>query len=564
MTTRVASLVSAVTISGNLIMTGISTSLNVAILNAASGISLYSSNLYTTTQGTVNDVVAGLNHVLFSKKTGLGSNMLWGFGNNASGEFAEYYSVGGTRQTPVGWGSTSTGSSCVAFAAGTNSVYVIAADGTLYMSGDNTRLQLGIDAAQDSYWAGPFDFPVTSNYVPYGVTQLAVGGGFCGALYGNGTIWVWGEGNALGINNVTPTTPVSLSVISTATVVWAGCASGSMGAKLSDGRIFVWGNNTNGQLGVGNTVNRLTPIAHPTFTSAASISIMAFGLSHTAAVNSSKQLYMFGSNANGQLGVNIVGSSRLTPVVISSISTATSVSCGRAHTAVVLTNGTVWVWGSNSDGQLGINVAGGTRQTPVQISSFSTATKVTCGDLHTAVICTDGAIYTFGSNTYGQLGINQAGGSRQTPVIPVDTGTWIGVYAPAVCGGGAAAAPIFQLDLDTDNARKLTTSAWTTGSDSRIKTDVQTANLERCVDIINSLDLKYFKWNFPDGKNPSDTHSLGWIAQDVKKIFPKSVTTTPEYGMEDFHNLDSDQIIKAMYGALKKMINDAYDEPVNL
>jgi hypothetical protein len=115
--------------------------------------------------------------------------------------------------------------------------------------------------------------------------------------------------------------------------------------------------------------------------------------------------------------------------------------------------------------------------------------------------------------------------------------------------------------MSTDKARKLTTTTWTTGSDQRIKTDVESANLSRCVDIVDSLDLKYFKWNFPPGTNPpTDRNSLGWIAQDVKEFFPKSIRLTQDYGFEDFHNLDSDQLIKTMYGALKKMCNDTYGQ----
>jgi hypothetical protein len=60
--------------------------------------------------------------------------------------------------------------------------------------------------------------------------------------------------------------------------------------------------------------------------------------------------------------------------------------------------------------------------------------------------------------------------------------------------------------------------------------------------------------------NPTDSRSLGWIAQDVKEFFPNSVRLTQDYGFDDFHNLDSDQLIKTMYGALKKMCQDTYGD----
>lgn len=101
-----------------------------------------------------------------------------------------------------------------------------------------------------------------------------------------------------------------------------------------------------------------------------------------------------------------------------------------------------------------------------------------------------------------------------------------------------------QLDLSTDLARKFTTSTWVTGSDKRIKMNIQTANLVRCAEILDSVDLKYFEWKNSTG----DQHSLGWIAQDVQKVFPKSVAPDAN----GILMLNSDQLIKVLYGALKQ------------
>jgi hypothetical protein len=113
----------------------------------------------------------------------------------------------------------------------------------------------------------------------------------------------------------------------------------------------------------------------------------------------------------------------------------------------------------------------------------------------------------------------------------------------------------YQLDLSGDSARKLTTSTWTTGSDEALKTNIEVADLDRCIEIVSQLDLKYFKWNIPNAQ-VDDTHSLGWIAQDVEKIFPKAVRTSETHGFSDFKDLNSDQIIKVMWGALKKLRAD--------
>jgi hypothetical protein len=121
---------------------------------------------------------------------------------------------------------------------------------------------------------------------------------------------------------------------------------------------------------------------------------------------------------------------------------------------------------------------------------------------------------------------------------------------------GPVTYPQYQLELTTDYARKLTTSTWTIGSDERLKTDIETANVDRCVEIVQNLDLKRFAWNFPDGSQPPDSHSLGWIAQEFAQFFPRSVEEAPAHGIMDFKNLNSDQIIKVMWGALKKLRAD--------
>ena len=112
--------------------------------------------------------------------------------------------------------------------------------------------------------------------------------------------------------------------------------------------------------------------------------------------------------------------------------------------------------------------------------------------------------------------------------------------------------PVYQLDLSTDNARKLTTSTWRTGSDQRIKTDIVDANLTVCYDTVKAINLKYFKWTIPT----NDQHSLGFIAQEVKEVFPNAVSESDSFGYPDFLSLNTDQILKAMYGALQKTMND--------
>ena len=116
--------------------------------------------------------------------------------------------------------------------------------------------------------------------------------------------------------------------------------------------------------------------------------------------------------------------------------------------------------------------------------------------------------------------------------------------------------PSVQLELSTDGATKLSTNTWTTGSDLRIKNNIEDADTLRCYNIIKQLKMKRFEWDISAIPVIDDRTAVGWIAQDVKEIFPKAVTFSSNYGFDDFHSLNPDQIYKSMYGALSKVIQD--------
>ena len=121
---------------------------------------------------------------------------------------------------------------------------------------------------------------------------------------------------------------------------------------------------------------------------------------------------------------------------------------------------------------------------------------------------------------------------------------------------GLGRKPVVQLDLSTNDARKLTTTSWLTGSDERVKDNIVDADLDSCYNIAKNLGLKYFEWNSNVYPFIQDRHSVGFIAQEVKQYFPNAIMLTQENGYDDFHVLDVDQIYKVSYGALKKLIID--------
>ena len=371
-------------------------------------------------------------------------------------------------------------------------------------------------------------------------------------MLANGTVRTFGLNNngQLGVNDQsTRSTPVQVWAISSSAIAVAG-GQAHTAVLLANGTVQTFGQNNFGQLGVNDTTNRSTPVQVWAISSSAIA--VACGQFHTAVLLSNGTVQTFGNNGKGQLGVNDT-TQRNTPVQVLNISTASAIAGGQAHTAVLLANGTVRTFGDNANGQLGVNDTT-SRSTPVQVWAISSsAIAVACGYYHTAVLLANGTVQAFGQNTYGQLGVNDTT-SRSTPVqvLNITTAGGIAYQCPALLLGLSSYSS-YNVDLSTDYARKATTSTWSTGSDERIKTNIESANVSRCVDIVQGLDLKYFEWDFPEGTDADDKHSLGWIAQEFAQFFPKSVDTNEAHGISDFQNLNSDQIIKVMWGALRQL-----------
>jgi len=500
--------------------------------------------LWTTAGGLARKVAAGSNHTAVLLVDGTVRT----FGANSSGQLGVNDTT--SRLTPVQVLNI-TSATAVACAYG-NATAILLSDGTVRTIGANANGQLGVNDTTSRLT------PVQVWGISSSATSVAFGFKHAFVLITDGTVRSFGNNaeGQLGINDqVSRLTPVQVLGITSATQV--ACGNYHSAILLANGTVQTLGRNTEGQLGLNDTTRRLTPSSVLNITSATAV---ACGVYHTVVLLANGTVFTFGRNLFGNLGVNDT-TNRSTPVQVWGISSsATAIATGSTdHTTVLLSDGTLRTVGYNGNGQLGVNDTT-QRNTPVTVLNITSASSIANGYALTAVLLQDGSVRTFGQNGTGQLGVNDTV-SRLTPVSVFGV-LGASPYVNATCLSLGLLSPQYQLDMSTDKARKLTTTTWTTGSDQRIKTDVESANLSRCVDIVDSLDLKYFKWNFPPGtKPPTDRNSLGWIAQDVKEFFPKSVRLTQDYGFDDFHNLDSDQLIKTMYGALKKMCEDTYKSP---
>ena len=111
-----------------------------------------------------------------------------------------------------------------------------------------------------------------------------------------------------------------------------------------------------------------------------------------------------------------------------------------------------------------------------------------------------------------------------------------------------------NLNISGADATKAAGTTWLTGSDRRLKSNITPANLDTCLNVVRTLDLKRFEWGPQVAPLVRDTSVLGWIAQEVETLFPKSVKTTPAYGLQDAKMLDADQLFINTYGALKRAV----------
>ena len=202
------------------------------------------------------------------------------------------------------------------------------------------------------------------------------------------------------------------------TVVDAGLGF-SVGLK-AEGSLWTWGKNDKGQLGDGAVVDAATPTQRQAADSWVAI---AAGNAHVLAIRADGTLWSWGFNALGQLGaaagdtctVNAVDySCALSPLQIGTQNTWTAVAAGMNHSLALRDDGSLWAWGDNQAGQLGtasadtctVPVLGdfACAQAPTQVGSGKTWTQISAGDAHSIALQSDGSLWTWGDNTYGQLG----------------------------------------------------------------------------------------------------------------------------------------------------------------
>ena len=200
---------------------------------------------------------------------------------------------------------------------------------------------------------------------------------------------------------------------------------GHAGIIDTNGSLWMWGYNNDGQVGngrKGDSTYQTQGYTYPCQTTPVKVldDVASFscGANFTAAVKTDGSLWIWGSNQNNQLGIAdagnftyketmsmqghemVRGTYLCQTIPMKIMDGVMAVSCGTSHTAAIKTDGTVWTWGTNSDGRLG---NGTLTQSRIPVKVLDNAVAVSCGTNHTAAIKNDGSLWMWGDNSSGQL-----------------------------------------------------------------------------------------------------------------------------------------------------------------
>lgn len=189
----------------------------------------------------------------------------------------------------------------------------------------------------------------------------------------------------------------------------------------TDGEVFTWGHNAYSQLGNGTTNHGLVPCHISTNLSNKQVIEVACGSYHSLVLTSDGEVFAWGYNNSGQVGSGSTANQPIPRRVTGCLQNKVvmNIACGQMCSMAVVDTGEVYVWGYNGNGQLGLG-SSGNQPTPCRVAALQgiRVQRVACGYAHTLVLTDEGQIYAWGANSYGQLGTgNKSNQSYPTPVV---------------------------------------------------------------------------------------------------------------------------------------------------
>ena len=309
---------------------------------------------------SVSAVVGGETHNIALKADGT----LWAWGMNAFGQLGNGTTNDSWTPVQTGLGASPPLTSVVKLGGRPYFTLAVKSDGTIWAWGMNRYGQMGNGTVNPL--AGPqVTVPVlVSNSLPGGPInsprQVTCGYQFGAALTTNGTVWTWGSGGhgELGQGSSTTTSYYPAQVSGLTNVVGISAGWFHILAVKSDGTVWGWGNNSHGELGDGTPVNRWAPVQVLNVSNAVAAS---GGDSHSSALTSDGTIWKWGLNDLGELGdgttnanVNPNPSRIVTDIFGNPFTNIVVMAARDYHNIAVKSDGSVWMWGANDQGQCGV------------------------------------------------------------------------------------------------------------------------------------------------------------------------------------------------------------------
>ena len=351
---------------------------------------LFSSITFISNAQCFQKIQSGSNHITGIKTDGT----LWGGGRNGNRELSMTSStIPPYELFFVQMGSTN---DWAIIKNGRGNSFAIKNNGTLWAAGANNNGILGIGTT-----SAPFTLtqvgPATNYIAVDGYSQHTL------ALHSDGTLWAWGRNdfNQLG-QGATSADVLSPTQVGTATD-WSKIAAtgGASFAIKTNGTLWCWGFNCTGNLAGGTTItSRPSPFQIGTATDWLFVEP---GDCHVLALKTDNTLWAWGNRTSGQLGIpGLTALQAQTPRQVGT-DTWQSIAAADNSSFGVQSNGTLWVWGENTSGELGLNDTTN-RNVPTQMGTDTNWVSVISGEDHTIAIKTDGTLWSWGQNSYGATG----------------------------------------------------------------------------------------------------------------------------------------------------------------
>ncbi len=363
-----------------------------------------------------------------------GASYCWG--NNNYGVYGNGTRTNSTTPTPTDATGVLRGKKIISMAAGNSSVCALSSDNGLFCWGNNnTYGQLGDGTTTTLYT--PVAVKMDGALAGKTIKQISVGNYYACALTTDGGVYCWGYnnygqlGNGTTNNSSVPVAVNTAGVLAGKTVTSISAGETNTCAVTSDGSAACWGYNNYGQLGNGTTNNSSVPVAVSTSGVLAGKALVdiASGTVHTCAVSMDGKGYCWGNNNTSQLGDGTKNAST-TPVAVDMSGTLAGKSlrkviAGGLSTCVLATDGWMYCWGYNFYGQLGNGTTNSlTTVTAVKSSATSLAGKnIFMASMSANTACamaTDATLSCWGSNTTSQVGDGTTK-NASAPVAVVNT-----------------------------------------------------------------------------------------------------------------------------------------------